>query len=155
MINNIIKKLIKTANNLDNNKYHIEAEVLTKIAKKLAISYTNEEKIDMLNLPNYKLMEDFEKSPEFIRYQLLVQNDPNFNDNEMLKVLKDKLDNIFMNTDLENYSEEFIENLVQNKFQTTAPGYDSVVELIYDQIVENIAEITEFETYKDRPGPIF
>ena len=147
------KQLIKIANILDVNKYHDEADSLTKIAKKLVLSLSIEEKREMMNFPPYEKMEEFENSPEFKRYQILVQQDANFEDQNMLKVLKEKLDDIFRNTDMELYSEDFLNDLIMKRFTTTDPSF-TIVEEVYEDLANDLANNAEFETSRDRSYPV-
>lgn len=100
-----LKKIVKIANNLDIMNLHESADQLTKVATKLASKFDDElakyesrterenEPIDLpeINIGEYSNLTVLEDDPLMIRYKDLAKNDSNWYDEEMTKLVEEKL----------------------------------------------------------------
>lgn len=75
----IISKIVKIANKLDENGYHLEADKITFIASRIA------------QMKSIEDVDSLESDPMFVRYKMEYDKNKNFEDPEMRRSCEEKI----------------------------------------------------------------
>ena len=111
MKSKFISQIIETANNLDNAQEYISADVLTKVAMKVAETYFYSE-------DSYKNCDSLMHDPLMMRYRMLKEEDPLFDDEEIEYKLIMKIDKCLSSTDLFGQGKQVLDKILETSSDT-------------------------------------
>lgn len=165
MSSKIIKNLVRIANNLDSQNFYTESDNLTKIASEILLKIAQTDDLDYIDYDddtNYAMpsLDDFimlEKDPSFIRYKMMLEQNPNFVDetgelrNNLIELTKkifakdvDPNDGVD-GTILKGYEEDYVDDLIKRNFVTQSKDFIVSEEAAFDLMSDIVKDFSRPE----------